>query len=185
MNDYNFFASYQRRKSIEFNIKSPFMISSIIVLISVFLLMGIVLQNYMLNRQITLQTKKIEQMQKDENYIRADEAQKSLVAMNQYTAGADTALKKFQQSQIIDSELINAFMKGIPTTAVVQNFNADSSVFTIVCSVQDRKAAAELVLALEGTGACENLHLTSVAANTSGSGYIAEITGGWKEGAAK
>ncbi len=182
MNDYNFFSSYQRKNWMAFDIRSPYFLGVLILIICAGFTAGVYVNNFITTMQINSMTAEVDTIKKNEDYIAADKFQKSLDAMIKYDASADLALKKFQSAQVLDSELISSLLKGVPTNVKVVSFGMDSTSFGITCNAPDRKVAAELLLGLKETGLCDDIQLNSVTSKEDGSGVVVSINGTLKVG---
>lgn len=182
MSDYNFFSEYQKKKKLELNPSSAYFWGGIIILICIIAIAGALARNYVLTSQIESIESSIAQIKSDADYVRANELQQSLDAMSEYETEADRALEKFQQSQIIDTELISALLKTVPTNSTVVSFGMQGTGFGMTCNVPSRKVASELLLNLENTDLCENIKLNSVSLNETGDGYVVSLDATLKAG---
>ena len=181
MRDYNFFSIYEKKRDFIFNIKSPYTISGIIILLCILLSAGFIIRNMILENNIQEMQAQIDSIQKSSDYKEANELNNRIDAMNKYEQIADIALENFQAADTLDSELINNLFKGIPANAVITDFTIINTGFSMSCNVPSRKAAAELVLGLKGTNLLHEVQLISVSLQ-EGNTYKAMLDGVLKVG---
>ena len=177
MKDYNFFEVYDNKKSFSLNPGSPFFIGGIIILICLILSAGLIIRNRILMDSIDSSTTEWLSTKNSQDYILADQLQKSLDSMKDYEKGADSALEKFRLADIIDTKLIGDLFEGLPSTDVVTYFNLEGLNLSMTCDVPRREAAAELLLGLKETGLLETVKLDSVDTNQDDLTSIVRIIG--------
>lgn len=185
MNDFNFFSIYQKKRGLDLNPGSPYFISGIIVLVCVALTAGIFIYNLILSRQIEAANSETIQIKASQEYTEASYYQNSLQAMSNYEAGADHALLKFQASNVIRTELLEAIWKGLPVNVRMTSFTIDQTTINMSFQIPNRRAAAELLKGLKETGLFQEIHLGAIGAGTDTPTMSTTVTGTLKAGEAK
>lgn len=183
MNDYDFFSGYKRKKGINLDFNSPYFLGAIILIICVALSVASVARNIVLDSRIDSLTQEADAIKSTDNYLLANELQSGLDAMADYDIGASSALRKFKEAKVLDSNLISSLLKGVPANVTVTSFKIDSVGFVMICDVPGRKAAAELMQGLKETGLCQEVRLNFVTNNPDNSGGSVNIDGILKAGA--
>jgi hypothetical protein len=185
MKDYNFFADYQKKRGINIDLKSPYFIGAIMLIIVGALSIGLVVRNVVLTNQIASANMDIQTIQAMPEYLEANALKESIDSMNTYDQNAQGILDKFNQSNVITTDFIKAVNAKVPSTAKMSMMTINNTTATFTFIIPTQKTAAELVQSLRNSGLFEDIDLKSITPGPAGVGSSAEIAAIMKAGEAK
>lgn len=185
MNDYNFFSVYERKKGLDFNIKSPYLVGAILLIICLLVSIGLVGSNFYYSYSIGKLTSEIDGLKASTEFKEATYYLQSIDAMKQYDDAAQTALDKFIASELLGTDYINKITSVIPSNVIIQGMSLDNFNLAISAQIPNRKVASELMLALDETGLFYEVKIIGVFKNTEGVGFATYINATIKESEAK
>jgi len=186
MKDYNFFIDYQKKKGATINVKSPYFIGAVILLIVGAISCGLLVANQLMVQKIEDLKQEAAAVTASEDFIEASRLKESIDAMNQYERSAAAIQKKFDESNVIGTDLIKAITAKVPSTVSMSSFDMDNAGANFRFNVPNRKAAAELLLSLKDTGLFQEVALNSITPGSEETGgLIAEISTVMKAGEAE
>lgn len=174
MRDYNFFEIYEKKKGVSIQPKSTAFVCAVLIVLVILATAGMIARNYYLSNEIDAYNIKTEQIKSSEKYKEANQLKEGIAAMKEYDQNAEVALKKFQNYNLIGTELLTIISSSIPAQASLDAITMNNAAMISTFIVTDRKTASELLLSLKNTGLFKNVHLSSIAIN-EGSSYKANI----------
>lgn len=171
MRDYNFFESFQRRKELHINVKSPVFLGLLVILFILLSSGYLVVQNVMVKTQLTDVTENLNTIQSSPEYQEAIQLQDSIAALTEYDQYASIALAKIVSGKnILNTGFLKTLSEVIPSSVTLQGANITSANAAFYFQVPNPKAAAELVHDLDHSGLFLQTVLVSVTAEQSGAG---------------
>lgn len=182
MRDYNFFESYQKKRSVSVDIKSPIALGIIAIILILVVTGGLFARNIVLGANFALLTKELTEIQASDEYQKAQVLQNSIAALSQYDQDAGTALTKIEQGDILNTKFMLQLSNTIPSNVSIITANLTQSSANFVFRVPDRKSAAELFDNLNQSGLFLNITLESINSDSENPGYTAQISGVIKAG---
>lgn len=182
MRDYNFFEQYSKKKSKTINARSPFFIALIIIILGVVLCLGAVGRNIYLAMQLNELNEEILIITSSKEYIEANSLQQSLDAMKQYDQAAQEILKKFQESDLIGTEIMKTLTGALPGTVTLTSVTMDNANASFVFAAPDRKAAAELLTNLKECGLFQEVELNSITSDPNSGALSVTVNAVMKAG---
>ncbi len=165
MNDYNFFEIYTKKKERTINTKSPLFLAVIIIAAFAALSLGILGRNMYLAMQLSSLSEEIQTMTASKEYKEANDLQEKLDAMKQYDKTAEEIQKKFQEVNLLGTEILKTLTGSLPGSVTLTSVTMDNANAGFVFSAPDRKAAAELLLNLKESGLFQEVELTTITSD--------------------
>lgn len=185
MHDYNFFEQYSKKKSIKINTRSPFFIALVIIIVFVVLCLGLVGRNLILGMEIQKLNEEIQIKTASKEFMQANLLQKKLDAMKQYDTTAEDILKKFEEIDLIGTEIMQKLTSSLPGTVTLTSVTMDNANASLVFNIPDRKAAAELLLNLKSSELFQEVDLSSITSDPNSGLLSATINAVMKAGEPK
>lgn len=175
MRDYNFFESYQKKRSASINLKSPVFLGMIVILLILAFSAYCVAQNVILAARLVAASAELAEVQASKEYQEAIKLQDSISAMASYDQNAGMALDRIKEGSFLNTDFMKKLSASIPTTATIQSANVTRINADIYFNVPNEKTAAELLGDLEKSGLFLKSTLVSVTKNEDGTSFVAYI----------
>ena len=184
MKDYNFFEVYGMKKG-SLNIRSPYFVGALIVLLFLIVSALLVGRNMVIENEIKSLYGEIEALKSNPVYEEAMLIKQSINDLNQYDSTADAVMKKFENSNVVTTDLLARISAQIPETATLTAFNIDNASAVITLRAPNRKAVAEAVLHLKESGLFRDVTFDTVTNLEGVNGVEVVINGTMKAGEAQ
>jgi type IV pilus assembly protein PilN len=175
MRDYNFFESYQKKRNVSIDVKSPVFLGMIVILLILAVSAYCVAQNFILGLRLASASVELAEIQSSKEYQEAIMLQDSITAMAQFDQDAGSALQRINNSKILNTKFMQKLSGVIPSTVSFQTVNLTQSNASLNFYVPNEKAAAELVGNLDQSGLFLQASLVSVTKSEEAGNYIASI----------
>ena len=95
--------------------------------------------------------------------------------MNEYDVNAEIALNKFNDYNLLGSKILSSLSSTLPIGVSINSLSMNNASANLAFNALDRKSVAELLVNLNDSMLFKEIHFSSVTANVSGAGYIANI----------
>lgn len=174
MRDYNFFEAYQKKRNMSFNIKSPFFLGLIVIILILAVSGAMLIQNAVLSAKLSAAAEELGALQAGAEYQEAVKLQDSIAALTEYDQYAGSALERIHQGKVINTEFMKKLTAVLPSSTSIENVNLTRVNAVMNVNVPNQKAAAELVGNLDRSGLFLQTTLASVNSEESG-GFIATV----------
>ena len=176
MRDYNFFESYQKKRNLSIDVKSPVFLGIIVIVLILALSVASVLQNVILVARLASTTMELSNIQASEEYQKAIKLQDSISAMTGYDQNAESALQKINEGDVLGTKFLAKLAGVLPSTASIESVTLTRTTATLNINVPNQRAAAELVGNMEKSGLFLQTTLNSVSKNQEAGTLTASIT---------
>ena len=175
MKDYNFFEIYEKKRTLFINPRSIYFIGSMALLLSIFISLSFLGRNIYISYQTDKMINESNVIKATKEYIEADRLQNSVNAMNEYDVNAEIALNKFNDYNLLGSKILSSLSSTLPIGVSINSLSMNNASANLAFNALDRKSVAELLVNLNDSMLFKEIHFSSVTANVSGAGYIANI----------
>ncbi len=185
MKDYNFFLVFDKKRGARIDPKSSNFIAVIVIILCVLLSVGLVARNFVLLNRLTDINTEIEVKIASSEYTEANRLKMSIDAMKQYDEISEEIVKKFQEADVLGTEIMGTLTSVMPTSVTLNSISINNAAAGFVFAAPDRKAAAELLLNLKNSGLFQEVELNTITSDPNSSLMNVTINAVMKAGEAE
>lgn len=165
MRDYNFFEIFEKKRGVRIDPKSSSFIALTLIILCVILSVALNVRNYVLHKQLADINNEIQVKITSTEYLEANRLMMSIDALKQYDEISEGIVKKFQEADVLGTEIMATLTRALPTSVTVNSLTIDSANAGFVFAAPNRKAAAELLLNLKNSGLFQEVVLSTITSD--------------------
>lgn len=174
MRDYNFFATFEKKK-LAVDPKSPTFIIAVALTVALIFCGGIAVGNFLLSQRLNDVNLALSEKKASPQYIEVQKIRDELAALDRYDKMADQVAADYQAACIFDSVFFSDFSKLMPQNVRITSLTVMGNAVNIQCMSADKKAFAVLLSQMNDSGLFASSQLVSVSSTMDQSGAAGNI----------